>query len=167
MSCCAFGSGLLRGIYPPTAMFHSIFCMLTTIRPFTHAYTLLAYLDPPPPRPGTFFEVCNHPPTHTAFTHPDPPPPLPPQELDCGAHFLQSMDTDNSGTITADELREAMKKQGSPLVQEELQRLLESIDVDATGRYNLPVSCMPPASLAKEAGMGSGGGGVERQECSR
>ena len=44
------------------------------------------------------------------------------------------MDTDNSGTITADELREAMKKQGSPLVQEELQRLLESIDVDATGR---------------------------------
>lgn len=47
---------------------------------------------------------------------------------------MQSMDTDNSGTITADELREAMKKQGSPLVQEELQRLLESIDVDATGR---------------------------------
>ncbi len=46
----------------------------------------------------------------------------------------QSMDTDNSGTITADELREAMSKQGSPLVQEELQRLLESIDVDATGR---------------------------------
>lgn len=50
---------------------------------------------------------------------------------------LQSMDTDNSGTITADELREAMKKQGSPLVQEELQRLLESIDVDATGRWVL------------------------------
>lgn len=48
--------------------------------------------------------------------------------------MVQSMDTDNSGTITADELREAMKKQGSPLVQEELQRLLESIDVDATGR---------------------------------
>lgn len=47
---------------------------------------------------------------------------------------VQSMDTDDSGTITADELREAMKQQGSPLVQEELQRLLESIDVDATGR---------------------------------
>ena len=47
---------------------------------------------------------------------------------------VQSMDTDNSGTITADELRVAMTKQGSPLVQEELQRLLESIDVDATGR---------------------------------
>ena len=44
------------------------------------------------------------------------------------------MDTDNSGTITADELREAMQKQGSPLVQDELQKLLESIDVDATGR---------------------------------
>ena len=55
------------------------------------------------------------------------------------------MDTDNSGTITADELREAMQKQGSSLVQEELQKLLESIDVDATGRCGqasaLPVVC--------------------------
>ena len=48
---------------------------------------------------------------------------------------LQAMDTDNSGTITADELKAAMQKQGSPLVQEELTRLLTSIDVDSTGRY--------------------------------
>ena len=48
--------------------------------------------------------------------------------------LMQAMDTDNSGTITADELKEAMQKQGSPLVQEELTRLLTSIDVDSTGR---------------------------------
>lgn len=64
------------------------------------------------------------------------PPPPPPKCERCAESIraAQSMDTDNSGTITAEELREAMKKQGSPLVQEELQRLLESIDVDATGR---------------------------------
>jgi len=56
-----------------------------------------------------------------------------PEEIAGLKALFVSMDTDNSGTITADELREAMKKQGSPLVQEELQRLLESIDVDATG----------------------------------
>ena len=43
---------------------------------------------------------------------------------------LQSIDKDNSGTITADELRQAMQEQGSSLAKDELEQLLSQIDVD-------------------------------------
>lgn len=47
--------------------------------------------------------------------------------------IFQSIDADNSGTITADELREALKTKGDALGTEELQKLLQLIDVDASG----------------------------------
>ena len=40
---------------------------------------------------------------------------------------------DKSGTVTLDELREGLAKQGSPITQKEVEALMESIDVDATG----------------------------------
>ncbi len=40
---------------------------------------------------------------------------------------------DKSGTVTLDELREGLAKQGSPITQREVEQLMESIDVDATG----------------------------------
>lgn len=46
---------------------------------------------------------------------------------------LQALDVDKSGTVTLDELREGLAKQGSPITQKEVEALMESIDVDATG----------------------------------
>ena len=40
---------------------------------------------------------------------------------------------DKSGTVTLDELRDGLAKQGSPITQKEVEQLMESIDVDATG----------------------------------
>ena len=40
---------------------------------------------------------------------------------------------DKSGTVTLDELREGLEKQGSAITQKEVEQLMESIDVDATG----------------------------------
>jgi len=46
---------------------------------------------------------------------------------------LQALDVDKSGTVTLDELRDGLAKQGSPITQKEVEQLMESIDVDATG----------------------------------
>lgn len=43
------------------------------------------------------------------------------------------MDADRSGTITVEELKDAMRKQGSPVAQSELEALLASIDIDNNG----------------------------------
>ena len=47
------------------------------------------------------------------------------------------MDSDNSGSITVEELKAGMKKAGSPVALAELQALLSHIDVDANGTYAL------------------------------
>ena len=47
--------------------------------------------------------------------------------------WLQALDVDKSGTVTLEELREGLAKQGSPITQREVEALMESIDVDATG----------------------------------
>jgi len=49
------------------------------------------------------------------------------------ASALQALDVDKSGTVTLDELRDGLAKQGSPITQKEVEQLMESIDVDATG----------------------------------
>lgn len=46
---------------------------------------------------------------------------------------VQGIDTDNSGSITVEELKTGMKKAGSPVALAELQALLSHIDVDANG----------------------------------
>lgn len=43
------------------------------------------------------------------------------------------MDADKSGTITVEELREGLKKQGTTTAQSEVESLLSKIDVDANG----------------------------------
>ena len=45
----------------------------------------------------------------------------------------QALDTDKSGTVTVEELKEGLLKQGSPVTQNELQQLVESMDFDANG----------------------------------
>eukprot|EP00891_Asterochloris_glomerata_P005079 jgi/Astpho2/5079/Aster-08016 len=47
--------------------------------------------------------------------------------------MFQGMDGDHSGTITVEELKDAMKRQGSPVAQDELNTLVASLDVDNSG----------------------------------
>ncbi|CAK0786958.1 Calcium-dependent protein kinase 2 [Coccomyxa viridis] len=56
-----------------------------------------------------------------------------PEEIAGLRSLFQSLDVDKSGTVTLDELREGLAKQGSPITQKEVEALMESIDVDATG----------------------------------
>ncbi|KAK9835373.1 hypothetical protein WJX81_005486 [Elliptochloris bilobata] len=56
-----------------------------------------------------------------------------PEEI-AGLHSLfQSLDLDDTKTITLEELAEGLRKQGSPVAQKELELLLSSIDIDASG----------------------------------
>lgn len=66
---------------------------------------------------------------------------MPSEEIAGLNSIFQAIDIDNSGTITAEELREALKKKGSLLRAEELEGLLAMIDLDANGTLDYNVSC--------------------------
>ncbi|KAK9917210.1 hypothetical protein WJX75_001895 [Coccomyxa subellipsoidea] len=56
-----------------------------------------------------------------------------PEEIAGLRSMFQALDTDKSGTVTVEELKEGLLKQGSPVTQNELQQLVESMDFDANG----------------------------------
>lgn len=58
---------------------------------------------------------------------------MPSDEIAGLANMFKAIDADGSGTITADELREALKQKGSLLKPDELQGLLAMIDMDKNG----------------------------------
>ena len=47
--------------------------------------------------------------------------------------MFKSMDSDNSGTITVDELRKGLGKQGTKLTEAEVEQLMEAADADGSG----------------------------------
>ncbi|CAN6276587.1 unnamed protein product [Urochloa humidicola] len=47
--------------------------------------------------------------------------------------MFNNMDTDNSGTITVEELKEGLRKLGSKISEAEVQKLMEAVDVDKSG----------------------------------
>ncbi|CAO2166763.1 unnamed protein product [Urochloa humidicola] len=47
--------------------------------------------------------------------------------------MFKSMDADNSGTITVDELRRGLAKQGTKLTEAEVEQLMEAADADGNG----------------------------------
>uniref|UniRef100_A0A0E0MCX9 non-specific serine/threonine protein kinase n=1 Tax=Oryza punctata TaxID=4537 RepID=A0A0E0MCX9_ORYPU len=47
--------------------------------------------------------------------------------------LFKMIDTDNSGTITFDELKEGLKRVGSELTEHEIQALMEAADIDNSG----------------------------------
>nr|ABV22565.1 calcium-dependent protein kinase [Physcomitrium patens]ABV22571.1 calcium-dependent protein kinase [Physcomitrium patens]PNR48541.1 hypothetical protein PHYPA_013018 [Physcomitrium patens] len=50
--------------------------------------------------------------------------------------MFKAMDTDNSGTITFDELKEGLHRQGSKLVESDVKKLMEAADVDGNGKID-------------------------------
>lgn len=46
---------------------------------------------------------------------------------------MQALDTDKNGSITVEELREGMARQGSKVSQVEIQQLLMQMDADQSG----------------------------------
>ncbi|GMI81629.1 calcium-dependent protein kinase 17 [Hibiscus trionum] len=47
--------------------------------------------------------------------------------------MFKGMDTDNSGTITLEELKQGLSKQGTKLTEYEVQQLMEAADADGSG----------------------------------
>ncbi|KAG5010979.1 hypothetical protein JHK87_019494 [Glycine soja] len=47
--------------------------------------------------------------------------------------MFKGMDTDNSGTITIEELKQGLAKQGTKLTEQEVKQLLEAADADGNG----------------------------------
>lgn len=58
---------------------------------------------------------------------------MPMDEITGLRNLFESIDTDKSGTITAQELKEALDKKGTMLKEEDAAKLLSMIDVDANG----------------------------------
>ncbi|KAI9113326.1 hypothetical protein K1719_015851 [Acacia pycnantha] len=52
--------------------------------------------------------------------------------------MFNNMDTDNSGTITLEELRAGLTKLGSKLNESEIQQLMDAADVDKNGTIDYP-----------------------------
>lgn len=50
--------------------------------------------------------------------------------------MFHSIDTDRSGTITVDELREGLRKKGTKIPETELQRIMENADVNGDGKID-------------------------------
>ncbi|KAE8729061.1 Calcium-dependent protein kinase 9 [Hibiscus syriacus] len=48
-------------------------------------------------------------------------------------HMFKNIDTDRSGTITPDELRDGLARLGSKLTEPEIKQLMEAADVDSSG----------------------------------
>ncbi|WP_298891797.1 EF-hand domain-containing protein, partial [uncultured Serinicoccus sp.] len=44
--------------------------------------------------------------------------------------LFKMIDTDNSGTITFDELKEGLRRVGSELMESEIQALMDAADID-------------------------------------
>ncbi|KAJ3669185.1 hypothetical protein LUZ60_011135 [Juncus effusus] len=55
------------------------------------------------------------------------------EEIQGLKQMFKNMDTDNNGTITLDELRQGLTKQGTRLSENELKQLMEAADADGNG----------------------------------
>ncbi|GFH16267.1 calcium-dependent protein kinase, partial [Haematococcus lacustris] len=61
---------------------------------------------------------------------------LPANELVGLKEMFQAIDEDNSGTISVDELREGLRKKGTTLALQEVQRIMDNIDVNGNSRID-------------------------------
>lgn len=61
---------------------------------------------------------------------------LPANELAGLREMFGSLDVDNSGTITVEELREGLRKKGATLAEQEVQKILDKIDINGNSRID-------------------------------
>ncbi|KAI8473032.1 MAG: kinase-like domain-containing protein [Monoraphidium minutum] len=57
---------------------------------------------------------------------------LPPEEIEGIRRMFCEMDDDGSGTISLEELREGLRRKGAHIAESELQRLMDSVDLDGS-----------------------------------
>ncbi|BDA50363.1 Calcium-dependent protein kinase 34 [Coccomyxa sp. Obi] len=72
-----------------------------------------------------------------------------PEEIAGLRSLFQSLDTDKSGTVTLEELKEGLAKQGSEVTQRELQALVESMDFDANGSIDYDEFCAATINMSQ------------------
>jgi len=61
---------------------------------------------------------------------------LPADEIQGLKEMFMSMDTDHSGTITVEEMREGLRRKGGRIPETELQRIMDMADVNGDGRVD-------------------------------
>ena len=81
---------------------------------------------------------------------------LSPEEIKGLRVIFESLDADGSDTITVDELREGLARQGSSVASAEVHSLLKQMDVDGTGTIDYPeflAATLHQAQLEREDNM--------------
>lgn len=100
---------------------------------------------------------------------------LPAEEIKGLKNLFEAIDDDNSGTITAQELNEALKKKGTMLKAEDIEALMKLVDLNANGTidYNeFLAATMSQAQIEKEEHLraafahfdANGDGNISREE---
>ena len=79
---------------------------------------------------------------------------MPADEIAGLAEMFKSIDADGSGTITAEELRDALQKKGSLMRPEELAGLLALIDQDQSGCIDYEVGARAGGRAAEQGRRG-------------
>lgn len=72
-----------------------------------------------------------------------------PEEVAGLKNIFKAIDTDNSGTITVEEMKLGLRSQGSVISEDELNQLVAGLDADNSGRHLNPssISVMIEATL--------------------
>ncbi|KAG2489663.1 hypothetical protein HYH03_011775 [Edaphochlamys debaryana] len=74
---------------------------------------------------------------------------LPENEISGLKALFQEMDADGSGSITVEELREALRKKGTKIPQEELERIMAQADISGDGTLDYEEFLAATMNLAK------------------
>jgi Ca2+-binding EF-hand superfamily protein len=67
-----------------------------------------------------------------------------------------SVDTDNNGSITADELKEAMRQQGLNPSNEDLKRMISDVDLNGNGMVEFDEFCVMMSNKTRRLDDGDG-----------
>uniref|UniRef100_A0A7S1XET4 Calmodulin n=1 Tax=Compsopogon caeruleus TaxID=31354 RepID=A0A7S1XET4_9RHOD len=71
------------------------------------------------------------------------------EDLGRMSEIFKTIDTDNSGSITIDELKEAIKKTGTKIPEAELQEIVDTYDVDGDGTIDYSEFLLATSNMNK------------------
>jgi len=70
--------------------------------------------------------------------------------------IFKLFDTDNNGSITVDELRDAMKQQGLNPTNEDLKRMISDVDLNGNGMVEFDEFCLMMSNKTRRLDDGDG-----------